>query len=301
MIPLDVLSRLWLREPDRATLEIARTLWTDAAGSDPDELAATFSELFLLNVYPYGSVFTDRSAELNGRFAAWAESRFRRGGYVTPEFWEAGAPDHVGLCIGFLGHLEKLGEQDREFSQSLLDWIPVCALAVERDPSSNPFYRALAGATRARILDDPGGPTGFAADADADGPPFDENEVRLSDVLSYLLAPARCGLFLSRSRLGQIARQNGLSIPFGGRHEVARALFAAAGEGGAVPALLDALSAEADAWDGAYTRWEADCPEWAPFGRRWRARIEQTRRQLQEMEELLRRPLELEYAEEASE
>ena len=91
----DSLARLWLREPDERALESAHAMGLALPGSSPVELAADFSELFLLNVYPYGSVFTEPSGELNGRFASWAASRYERRRFLTPEFWEAGAPDHV--------------------------------------------------------------------------------------------------------------------------------------------------------------------------------------------------------------
>jgi len=296
----DGLARLWLHEPDSRALECAGALGLATSGSSLDELAAGFSELFLLNVYPYGSVFTDPSAELNGRFASWSASRYDRRGYVTAEFWDAGAPDHVGLCLGYLGHLEKLGETDADFTRALQQWLPVCALAVERDPSAVALYRELAATTRALLLREEAGGPGLSAAGDAatdespDGAASGE-EVHLSDVLAHLLAPARSGFFLSRARLGQIGLQSGMRLPFGGRYEVARALFAAAGESGRVAEVLGALSVEADAWDAAYAHWESEHPAWVRLAPPWRARIVRTRGRLAGMGDLLRRPLDLEY------
>jgi TorA maturation chaperone TorD len=297
----DVLARLWLREPDAKALESAAALGLASSDATPDELASGFSELFLLNVYPYGSVFTDASGELNGRFASWSASRYERGRYLTAELWDAGAPDHVGLCLGFLGHAEKSGQVDREFLLSLQEWLPVCALAVERDPSAAGLYRSLAAATRARILSagNGGHPDAPPAEDERFEEVSGEQEVRLSNVLSHLLAPARSGFFLSRSRLGHIARRCGLQLPFGGRYDVARALFAAAGESQRVKEVLGALSAEAKAWDAAYAAWERDGAAWSGFASVWRSRIRRTRRRLAKMEDLLRRPLDVEYGEEA--
>lgn len=132
---LDLLSRLWLREPDAS-------------------MASAYADLFLLNVYPYGTTFTDPSGELNGPAAEQAARRYEKGGFGPPELFEVGAPDHVGLCLGFLEHLGKKGETDVEFSAYLLEWIPICCLAVEREPSAHPFYKAMAELTRQRLMED---------------------------------------------------------------------------------------------------------------------------------------------------
>ena len=42
-----------------------------------------------------------------------------------------------------------------------------------------------------------------------------------ADIVRFFLAPARCGMFLSRSRMGQMARALQMRLPFGSRFEVA--------------------------------------------------------------------------------
>jgi hypothetical protein len=91
-------------------------------------------------------------------------------------------------------------------------------------------------------------------------------------VLGFFLAPAHCGMFLSRGRLGEMAQGLGLRLPFGSRHAVAEALFTAAGESERVPALLDLLGAQLGAWDDAYRRWADYHPAWRPAGAAWLAR-----------------------------
>ena len=59
------LISLWLHEPDEALLARAQAELGLAAAS-PAELAPAFTHLFLLNVFPYGDVFTAPTAELNG-------------------------------------------------------------------------------------------------------------------------------------------------------------------------------------------------------------------------------------------
>jgi len=279
---LSLLSRLWLSEPDEATLVLAREAGL-SGGADPAALAAAWTDLFLLNVYPYGTAFTDISAELNGPAAAAAARRYAAAGYQPPDLARTGAPDHAGLCLGFLAHLAAGGQEDLEFLSWTLDWLPVCALAVERQLQAHPFYRDVAAATREALL------------AVLDAGPEPDDEVDLSRVVRFFLAPAACGLFLSRSRLGGLALEAGLRLPFGSRFDVARALFEAAGESGRVGPVLDALSAEAEAWDAAYGALARDHASWGERAGVWRRRLGATRERLAEMRRILESPLEVAY------
>jgi nitrate reductase assembly molybdenum cofactor insertion protein NarJ len=280
-VSLGLLSRLWLREPDAS-------------------MAAAYTDLFLLNVYPYGTTFTDPSGELNGP-AAWEAARcYEERGFRPPELFEVGAPDHVGLCLEFLDHLARSGEKDVEFSSSLLEWVPICCLAVEREPSAHPFYRALAAATRDRLMEDIPNSLPLPGDGERIGVrgPMDpeEEEVGLSRIVRFLLAPARSGLFLSRAKLGQIAKTAGMRLPFGSRFDVARVLFQTAGESGRVGTVLEILEKELSTWEAAYRGWAEEYPRWAPSAARWLHRTGETRRVLGEMREILENPPELEYA-----
>jgi Nitrate reductase delta subunit len=274
-LPIDRLSRFWLHEPD-------------------DSLMATaYTDLFLLNVYPYGTTFTDPSGELN-RPAAWETARrYEERGYRPPELFEVGAPDHVGLCLGYLEHLASRGEKDVEFSSSVLEWIPICCLAVEREPSAHPFYRSVAAVTRERLMEDIPESMPQASGPDAEE---QEEEVGLSRIVRFLLAPARSGLFLSRAKLGQVARTAGMRLPFGSRFDVASLLFQTAGESGKVGSVLCLLEEELVAWEAAYRSWAEEHPRWAPSAARWLQRTDETRRLLGEMREILESPPELEYA-----
>jgi TorA maturation chaperone TorD len=280
---LSLLSRLWLAEPDSETL--SRAVEAGLPGADQVDLAAAWTDLFLLNVYPYGTVFTDISGELNGPAAAAVARRYEAAGYRPPELAGAGAPDHAGLCLGFLAHLAAQGEEDTSFLGWTLDWLPVCALAVERQPSAHPFYRDMAAATRESLL--------LAASAQAAAPedlapvlesgPETDEEVDLSRVVGFLLAPAASGFFLSRSRIGALAHEAGLRLPFGSRFDVGRSLFEAGGECGRVEPVLAALSGEAEAWDAAYSVLAREHVSWRARSGVWRARIAATRKRLSEM------------------
>ena len=262
------------------------------------EASAAYTELFLLNVYPYASVYRDSPAELNGPSSLWTGQRFADAGFAPPELDTAAAPDHAGLCLAYLGQTD-----DRDFLRFCLEWIPVFTLAAEREPAADPFHRSLARETREALFARAGGygpgrepgPGALAPET-----PDPEEEVRLSDVIRYLLSPARSGFFLSRSRLGGIAREIGLRLPFGARFDVAENLFASAGEAARVPELLGVLERERGSWDAAYEDVAREHPAWAPFAALWRRRTSSTKGRIEEMKGLLDRPLDLEYRSDAS-
>src|SRR5262249_13681877 len=268
--------------------------WDD----DLAAMSAAWTDLFLLNVYPYGSAFTDVSGELNGACAVWAEERFQSAGYDPSELRTAGAPDHAGLCLGYLAHLEELGRSDPEFLAWTLDWIPVCALAVERQPATHPLYAALAGMTREALLARSADSVGAENVLPSLPPERGEEELTLSMVVRRLLAPAASGFFLSRSRLGAIALDAGMRLPFGSRHDVARALFEAAGESGRVERVLEGLRLETAAWEESYSTIVREHPDWAGRAAKWRSRLANTRALLSEMKGILDSPLEVEYGSE---
>jgi TorA maturation chaperone TorD len=291
-MPFGLLSKLWLHEPDAPALDHARELLNLPTAYSVPELAQAYAELFLLNVYPYGTVFSQPSAELNGPGAEQVARLYAAHAYAPPELRSAGAPDHLGLWLGFLGDLADRG-QHQAFAQSsarLLAWAPATCLAVVREPGVHPFYRGLAAFTAETLLQhgDRLAAAGTSLTASAAWPDLggtalelplepthharNEEEVRLRDVLAYFLAPARCGVFLSRGRLGRLGRDLGLSLPFTSRELVAEALFAAAGQASQVAALLTALGAEVAAWAEAYAEWQAAHPAWTPLAAVWLAR-----------------------------
>jgi hypothetical protein len=270
---------------------MGRSWLAPPAGAGIDGSAA-YTELLLLNVYPYASVSRDRAAELNGPSSLWAGGRFAASGFAPPELDTAAAPDHVGLCLEYL---DRSG--DRDFLRFCLEWIPVFTLAVESEPAADPFYGSLARETRDALLasaaESPGRalrpePGRLAAET-----PDPEEEVRISDVVRYLLSPARCGFFLSRSRLGRMAREIGLRLPFSSRFDVAENLFASAGEVRRVAELLASLERERESWDAAYVSLAAEHPRWEPFAAVWRRRTADAKSRIEEMKDLAARPLDL--------
>jgi TorA maturation chaperone TorD len=301
-----LLSRLWLHEPDAAALDEWRAHAASGmplpAASDLGELHAAYAELFLLNVWPYCTVFTDAWGEINTSDARRVAADFEAAGYAPPELSEVGAPDHLGLCLGFLGCAANSPQDTHgKFLAQVAAWAPVCCFAAEHDPVAHPFYRALAGWTREAVMAEmqtrlAGYPDAGLNRRDAETSGLPGDEWRLRHIVRFWLTPARCGLFLSRARLGGMGRALGLQLPFGARRDVGAWLFSGAGEGGRLFDLLAQLRAETGAWADAYDAWAERWPAWHVHARAWRARIDAARRLLDEMERQAREGVTVEFA-----
>jgi TorA maturation chaperone TorD len=257
---LPLASRLWLREPDAETIARAHED-LGLPPAEPSELALAFTDLFVLNVFPYGSVFLDPTGELNGPSTETLSELFAKTDLDPTELREVAAPDHLGLCLAYLEERRHDASDDYEWS-----WMHACCIAVQREPGVHPFYRELAGRTMSVIPStlDPRPSTLESPLTLRD----DKDEVTLGRIVRFFLAPARCGMFLSRGRLGHIARNLDTRLPFGSRFEVARSLFQA----DRLNALLEALRKEADEW-----------AEALPEQSTWRERLEDTRATLDQM------------------
>ncbi len=303
-LPYALLSQLWLHEPDAHTLAGAEVeLGLPRAGpatalrASPADLASAYTDVFLLNVYPYGTAFTDASGELNGPEAQRVAALYEARGYRPPELQSVGAPDHLGLCLGFLA----TGQDS--ILPYVAGWAPVCCFAVEREPSAHPFYRALALITRQHLFARLGEakPSGVETLRFAQGDRHDlqseiyalpsEDEIHLRDIVRYFLTPAQCGVFLSRARLGQMAKEMGGRLPFGSRVEVAERLFAYAGGGvELLGQLLSVLEAEVEVWATAYRSWAEKYPAWRPGADVWLARTKSAAGRLTEMRRMAAAP-----------
>jgi TorA maturation chaperone TorD len=276
-------------EPDAPLVARAAALGLPLAPSA--ELAPAYTDLFLLNLTPYSTVFTDPSAELNGPGAALALSRYAAHGYQPSALADVAAADHLGLLLGFLDHLEGQGAHAALAAAhtvaETLTWAPALCLAVQHEPAVHPFYAALAGRTLAALIDRF---TGLASHLPAPLPtlpppdpgplPDPEGDLRLRALVRFFLAPARCGLFLSRSRLGRLALDLGLALPFGPRLDLAEALFQSAGAARQLPALLSALDDLYSRHAAAHASLAAAHPLCAPLPQPRLARLTLARRQL---------------------
>jgi hypothetical protein len=265
---LRLLARLWSGEPRPEDLERARALGM-AAGGAPPEHAQRFADVLLLGVPPYGSVFTDDAAELDGPSSRALAQLFRQHNFAPPELAACAAADHLGVCLLFLAGNE--GEAAERVGREIALWSPVCCFAVEREAVERaPLLRDLALRTVERVL------AGTAATAELvparSAPALDDAETSLDDVAGYLLAPARCGAFLSRGRMGRLARTAGVAVPFAARRDLLHAIFRAAGENGRLPAWCASLGAELAAWSDHHREVAGRHPVWRSAGAAYAAR-----------------------------
>ncbi|BCX02187.1 MAG: dehydrogenase [Candidatus Roseilinea sp.] len=289
---LTLLAELWLHEPDAATVTQAQRALglPDAKSAD---LAIAYVDLLLNSVYPYGTSFTDAWGEINTPEAEQMYEWFAQHAFDTDALREVGAPDHIGVCLQFLAHT--LDAPCIPFNTQLLRWAPALCIAVEREPGAHPFYKALAERTRAMLfrlslpvdrglldesrfdvtlpplshLSSDWLANGFIPLADED----EEQEVRLKDIVRFLLIAERSGMFLSRARLGYLANGLGIRLPFLPRFDLGELLFLSAGEAGRLDDLIRMLHAEIADWRAAYAGVAQTWPPWSDYAASWQVRL----------------------------
>jgi TorA maturation chaperone TorD len=215
--------------------------------------ASDYTEVFLLQLWPYASIYVGAEGKLGG------EARDRVAG-----FWRAlrrtppGEPDHLAVLLGLYATLveSEAAEQDparrRLLHRSrqallwehLLSWLP--AYLAKLAEIGSPFYRAwgelLTEALLAEIQD-LGAPDELPLHL-RDAPPLADPEAAGADsFLAGLLAPMRSGMLLVRDDLRRAARELGLGLRQGERTYVLKALL------GQEPAMtLKWLAEEAGRW-----------------------------------------------------
>ena len=172
-----LLARLVLREPEPELLDSLRelpifgtALAATSASDLPRALRVEYTRTFRMNVHPYESVYLDQSGMLNAPTSAAVLEHYRQHGYEPPELSSSGAPDHLGLELGFMAQLVEravrarragnnavalaLLEEQRHFLQAhLAVWAPIFGRALQ-ELAVSPFYHALGQTLESFILDD---------------------------------------------------------------------------------------------------------------------------------------------------
>ena len=219
-----------------------------------------FTELFVLQLYPYASVYLGPEGMLGGEARDRVAGFWRALGRVPPA-----EPDHLAVLLALYAALadSEGGEPDparrvllRESRTALLwehlaSWLPPYLDKLE--DIAPPSYRAwgalLGEAVRAELASC--GPAMSLPLQLREAPALpDPREVGASAFLGALLAPVRSGIVLVRADLARAARHTGLGLRMGERRFAVDALLSQDPAG-----TLSWLRTEACAWEARHRRW----------------------------------------------
>jgi hypothetical protein len=245
--------------------------------------AEAYVDTFLLQAYPYASVYLGPEGMLGGDARDRVAGFWRALGFVPPP-----EPDHLAALLGLYAVLIEAEDHEPDAARAvlrrasrrallwehLLSWCPVYLDKVAA--IATPGYRAWA-ALLARVLVEEARHVGPQerlplALREADGlPPPDDTA---GDWVKALLAPVRSGLLVTRADLARCAHGLDLGLRLGERAYILRALIEQ--DAGATVAWL------ADEADAAAVRYGSLAPELGSVTAFWRARAETTARTVRE-------------------
>ncbi|MEJ2288998.1 MAG: molecular chaperone TorD family protein [Deinococcales bacterium] len=283
---LRLLSELLAREPGPDLLALAATVPSLRAHATP-EAAARYTHVFVLNAYPFASVFVEPDASIDGAWAGFTRGVLAALG-LEPE--PGVAADHAAVLLDALalllqreaeaGPAELDAERARHaqrilLAEHLLPWLPSFLHTVERVDGG--LYRAAAGLARQTLVPLAGAlfdaaPAPAAAGASAAAPHHEEEG---SDtILDHLTVPARSGLFLCRADLTRLGAELDLPVRFGGRRFMLESLVAAAVQQASADPLTQGLLRLARQQRAVLRGWSTDLPLLEALWRPWTRRID---------------------------
>jgi TorA maturation chaperone TorD len=234
--------------------EAARVAGALELGPMPD--LATYTELFVFELYPYASVYLGAEGMLGGEARDRVAGFWRALGETPPP-----EPDHLSVMLALYARLVELEESEPDsvrraglrgarkafLWEHILSWLPVY-LNKLGETATHPFYRRW-GEMLTEALKSEARAVGAQTqlpihlrEATALGL-NDPREASVEDFLQSLLAPVRSGMILVRSDLSRAARRLNLGLRLGERKFILKALFSQD-----APGVLEWLSVEADSW-----------------------------------------------------
>ncbi|MGH7555014.1 MAG: TorD/DmsD family molecular chaperone, partial [Longimicrobiales bacterium] len=222
-----------LAEPPRP--EHARLAHVLGLGEPPDE--AAFTELFVLELPPFASIYTSDEGMLGGMARDRVAGFWRAIGRRVPT-----EPDHLTVLLGMYASLEEheqSAERDERpdnprwrhartalFWEHLASWLPAYLMRVQE--IAPPFYCAWAELLYAsmRVTARGFGPPLAAPFHLREASPLtDFTVLKQDELIGVLLAPARSGLILTRRDHAAAARELGLGLRVGERRFALRYLL----------------------------------------------------------------------------
>jgi TorA maturation chaperone TorD len=259
--------------PDPAHARLASALGLPGR---PDR--ADHTELFVLQLVPYASVYLSPDGMLGGETTDRIAG-FWRALHLTPP----PEPDHLAALLGLYATLAEHAHADPDPARAalwhqarrallwehLLTWLPPYTAAAAQ--VAGPFYtgwaRLLDAALRAEAQALSAPPTPALHLREHPAPP--DPDEGPDPFVRALLAPARSGLLLTRADLTRAARHAGHAPRVGERAFILRAMLYQD-----PAATLDWLAAEAGRWA---ERHKAAEPVLGEVARAWRTRADASR------------------------
>jgi TorA maturation chaperone TorD len=205
-----------------------------ALGLPPAPEPSQYVDLFLLQAYPYASVYLGSEGMMGGEARDRAAGFWRALGLVPPT-----EPDHLAALLGLYASVMDAERQEADAARAvlrraslrallwehLLSW---CPLYLDKVAAIAPaFYRAWARLLRRTLLDE-----GARLGSQAELPLALRSAGPLPDVceapeawVAALLAPVRSGVIVTRSDLRRCAGRLQLGMRLGERAFILRALL----------------------------------------------------------------------------
>lgn len=227
---------------------------------DEDEIGAVHHSMFGFNVFPHASVFLEEDGLLGKDVTAWTRAFYNQFGLFKGNAGEAA--DHITTELLFLSQLAgstspMAGDAQRLAGfcdHHLFAWLPPFVFAIER--RKDPYYSQLAGKTlelviahrKTATIDAAGIEAGAGAEPEAETEDLSgdtpgvyctvstsehqttehqagEDVAAEHQPAEHFAAAQRCGMFLSRGDITDLARSLNLPTGFGGRIQMIRTLF----------------------------------------------------------------------------
>jgi len=266
--------------PDDSHAGVARALGLPG-DVDPSE----YTDVFVLHLYPYASVYLGAEGMLGGE-AADRVAGFWRALHLTPP----AEPDHLAALLGLYAALADReaddGDGPRRLSsrqaraallhEHLVSWLPPYLDRLEA--LAPPAYRAWGALFLSALRQETevlGAPRTLSAHLRAAPPLPDPRREGSQAFVAGLLAPVRCGIILTRADLARAARDLNLGLRAGERRFAIAALLSQAPE-----AVLGWLAAEAARRAPQHNTYAGVMGPMAHF---WAARAEHAARMLHDL------------------
>ena len=317
----DLLATLYLSELDAGQLPDILRVWPGFDDLVPaqaelpvwlEEEAAEYHRLFVMNAYPYESIYLDRELMLNTAASDSVAAFYEECGFDAAHYG-AGAPDHLGVELSLMRDLiatehraDQTGDnqmaewardqQARFLAEHLAQWAPIYARdAISVTRSS--LYRLAISLTIELVLSDLSSLCDPRTLKPVESQPHEDDtggreqdEVGVNKITRRLITPADVGVLITRADIRAMAGRVDLPVSVGDRFDMMHSLLTAAGEFDCLPELLDELDEILKQAGTDLAEIEAAYPAYAPYAQTWQGRIHAGRALLGDMKSQLTEP-----------